>query len=68
VRALYARVAERLGVPIVQLSDEELASFGPELFTDRSHLNRQGAARFTALIGPRLGSELRNIDQSNSLK
>ncbi len=54
VRALYARVAEKLGVPIVQLSDEELASFGPDQFKDRGHLNREGAARFTVLIGARL--------------
>jgi lysophospholipase L1-like esterase len=54
VRALYKRVAERLGVPMVQLPDAELESFGPELFKDRGHLNRQGAQRFTAWIGPKL--------------
>jgi lysophospholipase L1-like esterase len=57
VRALYQRVAERLGVQIVQLSDAELDEFGPELFKDRGHLNREGAERFTALIGARLRSE-----------
>jgi hypothetical protein len=63
VRALYTRVAEKLAVPIVQLSDDEIASFGPEQFKDRGHLNREGAARFTAMIGARLRSEF-SIDQS----
>jgi lysophospholipase L1-like esterase len=65
VRALYQRVAERLDVPIVQLTDAELASFGPELFKDRGHLNRQGARRFTALIGPLLRPLLQNNQVHN---
>jgi len=66
-RALYERVAKRLDVPILELSDEQLASFGPELFKDRSHLNSDGAERYTALIGARLQSEFRNGDQFKPL-
>lgn len=62
VRAMYQRVAERLGVPILALSEDEMASFGPEQFKDRGHLNRAGAERFSALIGERLRSEFGNND------
>lgn len=67
VRALYQRVAERLGVPILELSDEQLASFGPEQFKDRGHLNRAGAQRFTALIGQKLRSKFSNRESHNML-
>jgi hypothetical protein len=68
VRALYQRVATLLDVPILELSDEEMASFGPEQFKDRGHLNREGAERFTALIGQRLRSEFSNNESHKAPK
>jgi hypothetical protein len=54
VRALYRRVAEREGVPMLEVANDELPGFGPALFRDRGHLNRDGAIAFTSVFGKRL--------------
>ncbi len=62
VRALYQRVAERAGIPFIQISSDELPGFGPALFMDRGHLNRKGAEAFTTWIAERLDPIVSMLD------
>jgi lysophospholipase L1-like esterase len=66
-RAMYERVAARTAVPFIQIASDEVPGYGPALFRDRGHLNREGAEIFTALIEPQLRSQLRNIDHRKPL-
>lgn len=54
VLALYERIAASARLTTLPIASDELRRFGPAHFRDPGHLNREGAAVFTAVIAERL--------------